>query len=223
MSKVLVLGGWACKPEMLIPYSGTSALFYDVNSLMPQLIHEGSLDARWMDTAAQSVKQFVREESDLTLIGWSTGAIVALAIAMQLSPSRLVLLAPTPSFCRRPGFPFGQRSSTLAAMKTRLLQDRDTVLLDFYSRIGAEEVPVPDYSSGQLCAGLTFLEQVNLLPLQQMSCPVEIIHGTEDAIIPFAAGEFVAEALNTTCMAIRGPHAFFFENGTGPLSPNGIV
>ncbi len=209
----LVFGGWAVEPRILEPLFGVSSMYVDVNALMPLLLVNQTLNASWLDVVEKQVA--VRASGDpVRLAGWSTGAIVACALAGRVAVKRLVLLSATPSFCWREGFRFGWRPGVLRNMREQLYSKDNTVVADFLASAGVPETFRHPAGRDErvLAAGLSFLEQVNLLPaLAKPACGAMVLHGKEDGIVPYKAGEVIAEMLGTKCQAFEGGHAFFRE------------
>jgi pimeloyl-ACP methyl ester carboxylesterase len=211
----VVFGGWGTGVDILMPLFGPSAIYVDVNPIMPTLIEQGELQGDWLHRLLAAVRPQIPVGEPLVLAGWSTGAICALALTGLLAPVRLVLLSPTPSFCRRTGWRHGQRPEAVRSMRNALAADPTSVLDEFYRNCGITGRALPSIPVGQLESGLCFLEQIALLPLQRIAGSSIILHGSSDAIVPPAAGRFVAQEIGGRFEEIAGPHAFFdSEQGT---------
>ncbi len=145
----------------------------------------------------------------VTVIGWSLGAMIALEAAMAGAGRawRLVLIAGTARFVAvgegSPGVP----ERNLRAMMAGLARNREGAIqrfrddccrpaaLDDALRARVESLS-RGWSGEELRAGLEYLMNADLRPgLAEMSAPALVIHGTEDAVIPLAAGEALARAL----------------------------
>lgn len=190
----LVLGGWSLPPHLLAPLCDAQAQLIDINPLMETLVEGDMLKGEW--------QQLLREYAATLppnpelLIGWSTGAMVAWVLAPLLKPQRMVLLAPTPSFCRRDEFRFGTRAKVLQTMRAALHSDTQGTLERFWESCGLPPSlwpPSQPYSVNQLQAGLVFLEHASLLPLSAAPCPLKVVHGSADRIISVEAGKYFAE------------------------------
>jgi pimeloyl-ACP methyl ester carboxylesterase len=209
----LVFGGWAISPRILRSVFREESMYVDSNKLMSLLVNKEALVDNWEKIIEKEVEHCL--SGDVAgIAGWSTGAIVACALAQRLHAEKLVLLSATPSFCRRKGFRFGWKPGVLQDMREQLYRKDNMVVEDFLLRAGVPEtfrltVPCDEQT---LAAGLSFLEQVNLLPaLVKPACRVTVLHGREDNIVPYKAGEVIAEMLGTKCQAFEGGHAFFAE------------
>jgi pimeloyl-ACP methyl ester carboxylesterase len=213
----VVFGGWAFGSDLLKPVFGDGNDYVDVNEFMPLVVENNGLRTDWVDIILRETGKFLHREN-VCLAGWSTGAIIACGLAMQVPVKRLVLLSATPSFCRRDGFRFGQRRHVLDAMRQDLLKKDNSVVNDFASRCGfVPGSPLPVTTAQQtLGDGLCFLEQVDLLPqLKKLSARVHVYHGDRDVIIPIAAGKGLAAAIGAEFFLKPGGHAFwnYFQPG----------
>jgi surfactin synthase thioesterase subunit len=147
------------------------------------------------------------------IAGWSTGAIMAWIAAENVAPYCIVCLSATPAFCRRPGFTHGQHPSMLRAMRKKLVEQPGAVLESFYEECGVPEEHLSKFqiSVPSLVAGLHFLEQASLFPLEPSGIPALFLHGDSDTIVPTAAGRYFSQQANGLFEAYDGPHAFFIS------------
>jgi pimeloyl-[acyl-carrier protein] methyl ester esterase len=152
------------------------------------------------------------------LIGWSMGAIVALEAAL-LCPRRvaaLVLVSATGRFCRAPGYPSGMPARLLEAMIARLASQPAAVVRDFIGRVFLPDT-VDDvtrdalagealtWGAADLAAGLRHLVETDLRDrLDEVACPVLIVHGDQDRIVPAAAAARLHEGLVGSRLEIVG-------------------
>jgi pimeloyl-[acyl-carrier protein] methyl ester esterase len=79
-------------------------------------------------------------------------------------------------------------------------RDPDGLLDDFERSMfapGEEHVPFPrETDPDTLAAGLRYLDEVSLLgQVEGIECPVRLLHGGADRLIPVAAAETLAAAL----------------------------
>lgn len=204
----VVLGGWAFTPRILAPIFGPDATYVDVNRLMPELIEAGHLRADWADVLLQRTVALMAGGDTVRLAGWSTGAIVAAALAGRIGPQCTVLLSATPSFCARQGFPHGWAPGVLRAMRRRLRRNPAEVLTEFGALCGLADAPVC-HSAEELIAGLVFLEEAWLLDLPLPSRNVYVLHGDSDRVVPCAAGDALAVRCASALQTFAGGHAFF--------------
>lgn len=148
-------------------------------------------------------------------LGWSMGGLVALEVARQ-APVRVlgtVLLAGTPCFARQADWP-GIDMSVLALFAQDLIANHQAVALRNMAlqvhglpnaklllrelKTALEECASPD--AAVLLAGLLILQHQDLRPvLQALTCPVLMLLGARDALVPVA----VAKALPQLAPAVR--------------------
>ena len=154
--------------------------------------------------------------------GWSLGAQVALAWARQLPDqvTHLVVIAGTPRFVNGAGWSYGIEPEVFEAFAADLERDPRAALERFlalqargdddarevlrYLRSRALHGPAPEGAA--LAAGLAILGSNDLRGmLPRISQPALVVHGTRDALVPFAAARFVRAALpNGTLAKMEG-------------------
>ena len=173
-----------------------------VPTLAPDLFAaEGSLD----DWAARLLDEI---PADAILVGWSLGAMLAMAIAARAPQriSRLVLLAATPSFIKRDGWQPALDAATTTAFRENFRNAPLRTLERFIALqvLGDTErssvsaalhaaLADPLVHARALAHGLRQLEQSDLrnaLPPASMRCL--LIHGEQDALMPLGATEWLA-------------------------------
>ncbi len=139
-----------------------------------------------------------------TWLGWSLGGMVAMHIAATV-PSRvtaLILVASTPQFVRDDNWPHALDRSVLESFAQALqenhaqtvqrfltlqtrgaAQGQDT--LRYLRNTVIQYPPQPDALAG----GLAILRDARLRPcLQRIACPVQIILGERDTLVPYEVG-----------------------------------
>jgi pimeloyl-[acyl-carrier protein] methyl ester esterase len=134
------------------------------------------------------------------IVGWSLGAMQALEAAMTIDLAGLVLVAGTPQFVRGGAWELGWSPRILQRMLRVLDTDPDGLLDDFERSMftpGEERVLFPrETDSDTLAAGLRYLDEVSLLGrVEGIECPVRLLHGGADRLIPVAAAKRLAAAL----------------------------
>lgn len=147
------------------------------------------------------------------LIGWSLGGLMAMQLTLAM-PQRfrgLVLIATTPCFVARPDWPYGIREGLLAEFKQAAAAPSPRLLGRFFHlmlhgdglvrsqlRALAAEVRAKAQlpPAAALAAGLQLLADLDLRQqLAAIRLPCLVVHGREDAIVPVAAGRWLAEHL----------------------------
>lgn len=161
--------------------------------------------------------------------GWSLGALVALAIAATAPTkvSRLILVAGTASFVRRPGWPAGLEPEVLRQFADAVAAEPGAAVARFVKGFNrgdrrdrpvtrallqaADPLPPPEV----LQQGLSWLETVDLRPLlPHLTVPTLICHGAHDPLMPLAAAEALAAAVPDARLAVfaDAAHAPFLSD-----------
>lgn len=209
-SPVCCLGGWSLTPDLLDIIFTNNTSFVDSNAVIDSVIDTTVLSDNWVPKLIQ--KYFAGFNGDSILAGWSTGAMIAAALAPYLQPKALILISPTLSFIRRDSYTFGTKSNLVTSMINELASDKNKVLEQFHKRCGFETLQNSEkYSVPLLQKGLFFLQQADLLESPPPSCPVICMHGNNDIIIPVKAGHFACEHLGGSMHTFDGGHQFFIH------------
>ncbi|MEK3911282.1 alpha/beta fold hydrolase [Paenibacillus sp. FSL H7-0331] len=138
--------------------------------------------------------------------GWSLGGLLALRLAIKGFADGLVLFGATARFTRtKEEFDLGWADIHVRKMITGLLQNRQSVETKFRQLIfteaewkadlGVSLPPIGSWTTPALIAGLQILRSEEYLSqLKSITCPVFLVHGTEDSICPYgAASELMAQ------------------------------
>jgi surfactin synthase thioesterase subunit len=209
-STVYCLGGWSLSPDLLNVVFTNNTTFIDSNVIIDSIIDSTSLSDNWVPDVINNY--FGSFSGNSILAGWSTGAMIAVALAPILRPKALILCSPTLSFIRRDTYTFGTKSSLVTSMINELAADKNKVLAQFHKRCGFETLQNSEnYSVPLLQKGLFFLQQADLITSPPPSCPVICMHGTNDTIIPVKAGQFACEHLKGNMHTFDGGHQFFIH------------
>jgi pimeloyl-[acyl-carrier protein] methyl ester esterase len=190
-----------------------------------------------LDGLARTVLEHVPERA--AWLGWSLGGLVAAraALAAPARIERLVLVAATPSFVSRPGWPAAMAPDLLEAFARDLRRDylrtlqrflalqvrgsdaAEVVLRELRARLLQHGQPVPE----ALMAGLEILRTTDLRArFADITCPVLLLMGARDTLVPAAAATPVADLLpNARVELIDGVgHAPFLAR---PATVAGII
>jgi pimeloyl-ACP methyl ester carboxylesterase len=209
----LVFGGWAISPDILRPIFGEESAYVDINEIVPMLVDGELLIENWAEVVKKKVDEYLTMDI-AGIAGWSTGAIIACALVKQVPVKKLVLLSATPSFCRKEGFRFGQRASIVQVMINKLKDNNNHVVKDFLIQCGLQgnQIMTKFYGEQTLIKGLRFLEKANLIgALKKMECETLVVHGRDDKIIPYQAGEALAGMIGAEYKLLNGGHAFYTD------------
>jgi pimeloyl-[acyl-carrier protein] methyl ester esterase len=184
-----------------------------------------------LEMLVDAVDAAIAMEAQLDVVGWSLGGQVALEWA-RIRPSRirkLVLVATTPSFIARPGWPHAMSVVTLARFGDELRADYRQTLARFLAlqvhgsdagratlakmrtRLLDRGEPAP---SG-LAEALGLLRETDLRErLASIATPALVVGGERDAIVPIEATRRLAVALpNARHATIAGAaHAPFLSH-----------
>ena len=156
-------------------------------------------------------------DEPLSLCGWSLGGQIALRWAMRHPQqiSRLVLVASTPCFVRRPGWDCAVEDETLAGFAASLQQNYALTLRRFLAQqVGERNRELlaelcqalagrhePDMDALQ--AGLKMLRDCDLrLALPDIAQPVLVVAGVRDTLTPIQASHYLAAQLPDARLAI---------------------
>ena len=165
--------------------------------------------------AADSIQAMVATVARLaprrcSVVGWSLGGEVALAWAAYAprQVTRLTLIATTPCFTSRPGWPCATAPAVLREFGQALATDRAGTLARFaavqakgdararrYSDL-LQRLYQAGYPQDVLAADLAVLAGTDLRgELRQVRQPALVLHGARDRIVPPTAGIRLAAAL----------------------------
>jgi pimeloyl-[acyl-carrier protein] methyl ester esterase len=199
--KLVLWNGWAMQPGAFAPL---------VRELPEAAVHTPALTA----SAGESLADWARRLSadvtpDAVLVGWSLGAMLALAaVAHGARPRALVLIGATARFVASDEWPHGlapgvvdgfRRGFQIAPAKTmrRFLAlqglgdaDQGTVL----DTLANELIDPADAS---LAPGLAALCEADLTAIcaKIATVPTLLIHGSGDALMPLDAAQWLADTL----------------------------
>lgn len=158
-----------------------------------------------------------RLQAGTTLCGWSLGAQLALAVAAHAPEKvgKLILIAGTPSFVQRAGWPHAMPPAMLAEFSAAILADVEAMLPRFvggFNRGDARskavtlqllELAAPRPPLAVLATGLDWLRDVDLSSAaKQIKAPTLLMHGAADPLMPLAAAEALAKLIPTAQLAV---------------------
>lgn len=143
------------------------------------------------------------------VIGWSMGGIVTLETAREYPGllQRLVIISGTARFSAGNDEPPGVSASVLRAMALGLRRTPDNVLAAYDDKVYAPQsvsmaeaavraLDIVQLNRDELLQGLDYLQRTDMRKcLNQLAIPTLVVHGQEDCIVPWQAGEWLSRAL----------------------------
>lgn len=158
--------------------------------------------SEFADRVMQTVDSFTHQP--FSLMGWSLGGLIGQRLTVDYPDrvNRLMLIASTPSFVRRPGWVHAVDETVLKGFADNLLQDYKNTLNRFLTlqvRGSAQqqqdlrELKARLFSRGEpdqqaLAAGLALLQEVDLREaVTGINTAVALLGGERDTLVPLAA------------------------------------
>jgi pimeloyl-ACP methyl ester esterase len=146
------------------------------------------------------------------LLGWSLGALVALAAAPLLRArlAALVLVSGTPRFTAGDGWPHGLPARSVEGLALRVRRDAPRAVARFFdgmfvdgelddagrARAEALRAAIPPADPAALLSGLDVLAREDLRAgLAALDLPVLLLHGDRDPVCPPGASRAMAAAI----------------------------
>ncbi|NVN99377.1 MAG: alpha/beta hydrolase [Geobacteraceae bacterium] len=164
------------------------------------------------------------------IAGWSMGSQLAIISAIELEErvAGLVLISGTPKFSNSDDYSCGLPEDEARGMKIRIKRDYKETSGQFFKNMFSEqEVAVADLKAiaansvsilpplNIALSALKVLTECNLVDLlPSITCPVLLIHGSDDTICPVKASEFVQSQLpdsTLVCFEHAGHAPFLTE------------
>jgi len=161
--------------------------------------------------------------SDVTLLGWSLGSLVALAAypAVRERLASIVLVSGTSKYCSTSDYPFGLPPKEPRSLSLLLRRNPQKAMDGFQRRMFADEqqsekgfeafvtdvLPLlPPPSPEVLVPVLQTLETADMRPILSMVRePALILHGDKDQICPADASRFMATQISgAQCTILAG-------------------
>jgi pimeloyl-[acyl-carrier protein] methyl ester esterase len=211
MRHLVLLHGWGMSSAVFDPLRRALAPGCHAQAMdLPGYRGSANVEPYTLDALARRVAEATPPHC--AVLGWSLGALVALAWAAQ-SPEqveKLVIVAGTPCFVQREDWPHGLEPAVLCSFGRELASDRERTLRRFTAlqargdenskgvtrALGAASSDAADVSSAVLDDGLHILRDTDLRPrLNGISQSALVLHGARDELVPLAAAEYLAANL----------------------------
>jgi pimeloyl-[acyl-carrier protein] methyl ester esterase len=241
-AEIILLHGWATDKSVW-EGGGPGGLIEVLSRETDFNIHNISLpghgtDKSWYEPTLKPAMEAVmdrvqespgHETAPITAIGWSLGAQVLLACAIE-APERfesLVLVGATPSFVMREDFPWGQNKSVVKRMVMDTKKSPVETITRFcglsftgreLSTPGARFfmdrycTPPPGLNIKDLAIALASLMDTDLRgALNRIKAKTLIVHGREDTVCPVEAATYLADNIEGAELEIfeKAGHAPF--------------
>lgn len=211
---IILATGWAAPSMRLSDFEdhlsaqlGHAPIPFDLATVNTEPANQAGMSAY-----ANALCALLNAQAEPSLvIGWSTGALIALETAC-CCPDKirsLALISPTACFCAQRDYPHGPKPAAVRAMIAGLRTPRrNRIITDFAQQaaipatLTEEEMNIvldDALSQGEetLINGLTYLMQTDLRArIDRIEVPALILHGVEDQIIPVAAAQWLCDHLN---------------------------
>jgi esterase/lipase len=194
--KTLFLSGWATPPSLFKNLLPKECELIDITKIISQF-----------STIDKIVDYLSTKLDDSThLVGWSTGATIALAIAQRVPLTKVTLFAPTASFLEDENG-VGVSKAALKSLKRLVKRDRNSAMKKFFKSCGFEDGNdfSTEYTTDELLQGLEFLKDT-IVDLKPVQFEVNLFHSKDDLIIPLESAELVSKKLNVPLTLIKGGH-----------------
>ena len=231
---IVLLHGWGLHADVWSDVAQQLATRFRVTLIdLPGHGRSAPLEDYSLSRVAASIAEVAPPHS--IWLGWSLGGIVAMHIATTL-PSRvtaLILVASTPQFVRDDDWAHAMDGAVLESF-AQALQENHAQTVQRFLALVASALPCTSQTRGAaqgqdtlrrlrnavmqypphpdaLRGGLAILRDVRLRPhLQQITCPVQIILGERDALVPCVVGtalraQLVDARLNIIATAGHAP------------------
>ncbi len=211
--RTILVGGWAHdggSMAVLTPAGGGLAL--GLGELVERAAAAGEAGSGVSRWAAGLLARLAALPAPIELVGWSTGAMVALEALASGWPAaakvvRLALLAGTPRFVAGADWAAGVPEANLRALAAGLRRAPEATLDGFLrlaaapgecsaTVLAARRTVALRQGTAELAAQLAYLRQADWRPLVgRIKLPCLVVHGAADAVISWRAGQWLAEQL----------------------------
>jgi pimeloyl-[acyl-carrier protein] methyl ester esterase len=215
---LVFFSGWAYPPEVVEPFLAGLRGTFDLRLAAAESFLEGALPTP-PDAARAFLEELPLPDGRTFLAGWSLGGMLAMEMAAAAGPriSGLVLAGTTPRFCAGADFLAGAQEKQLRSMMLGLKRDPRKVLERFDLDCAHPHAPLTGRgacpATGQpvsaateaspsrgsveaLLGGLRYLQARDLRPvLPRLRLPCSILHGRQDRIVSWRAGEWLHQNL----------------------------
>jgi pimeloyl-[acyl-carrier protein] methyl ester esterase len=182
-----------------------------------------------LDTVTDELAEII--SGNAIVVGWSLGGLIALNLALRYPAliAKLVLVAGSPQFVRSSDWPHAVEKQVIQGFAQGLADDYRATIQRFLAiqalgseqaRLAIKELREKVFINGEpqltaLREGLNLLINCNLRPqLSNIHCPVLILLGEKDTLVPAGSGTVTAKLMaNARLAIIKGAgHAPFLSH-----------
>lgn len=231
---VLMLHGWPFSSEMykgqmgVLGECGFRPIAFDFPGFGDSPIKSQPLDYNSLADSVHTVVRFLGLSS-FSLVGFSMGGAVALRYMSRFcgyGVKKLFLLAAAaPWFPQTPEIPYGFTEKEVAAMAGQARDDPDRLSFSVSRKMFVPESAdakgmdwlksMADRANPRAMreAALALRDETALRDAWSVRVPTLLIHGMEDQIVPFEAGEYLRNQIPNSRLYSLTPcgHAMFYE------------
>ncbi len=205
---VVMLHGWGMHSGIWGTFAEQLAAQHELHLIdLPGYGHAAKSDSdHSLSAYRQQLKAYLQQlNRPVTLLGWSMGGLISLDLIQheQKQVEKLILIASTPCFTRKPDWHSAMAESVFDQFAEALIMDQQKTLQRFLalqtrgSDMSKDELRQlqqclrqrGEASAEALQAGLMILKQTDLRQGQQSELPLLLVAGEKDTLIPLTAME----------------------------------
>jgi len=217
---LVLLHGWSYCGEVFDKLAGSLA--HHRQLLIPDLPGHGRSEAAPQQSLGEICADLeawlaARTNEGVVILGWSLGGQIALALAARgrIPVKSLILISSTPKFTASADWTFGLPEAQLRSMQRHFARNPQLCIQQFQHNIDARRScpRLPDAATA--ARGLELLGSIDLRPmLSGITCPVLLLHGSQDNVIPRSASGYLSRVLPDSRLETLegGGHAPFWED-----------
>ena len=217
---VVLLHGWGTNAHVWRELAKLLARRYRVHT--PALAWETHTGAHGGNALARMADRLAAGAPERCAVcGWSLGGAVAMTWALRApgQVTQLAAIATSACFVQRPDWPHALEAWSVQDFARGLAREPSAVLIRYIAlqaRRDASAARVARHlrqtlskaigatDTWTLQRGLSLLLETDLRSvLERIRQPVLVIHGARDAVVPLAAGEYLARALPNARLSIQ--------------------
>lgn len=236
----MMLHGWGMHSGLWDRFAQALAIQQPVTLIdLPGHGHSQSAHAAMsLDVTTQTIKSMIDQDTGASvLLGWSLGGLVAMQLAAQYPTqvSKLILIASNARFTRAVDWQCALPHEVLEQFAAQLQADHRATLQRFLAlqvrgsenerqmlhELKQQLATRPPPQQAALHSGLQLLHSTDLRhTLEHIQCPVLLIQGSHDRIVPAAAGTAQQALLsNARLLTIEGAgHAPFLSHSNAVIT-----